>query len=71
MTWGAWMLLVVAGRLLGSPPSETPGLGGRARLDLSWTGSDLPPEIREGVIRGIASGSKEHYCSAFSLEKFL
>ncbi len=58
MTWWAWTLLFVGGRLLGSAAVETPGFEGRARLDLSWTGSELPPEIREGVIRGVASGSK-------------
>jgi len=59
MTWWAWTLLFVAGRLLGSPAAENPGVERRARLDLSWTASGLPPEMREGVIRGIASGSKE------------
>jgi len=59
MTSWSWALLVVVGRFLAGPAIETSGPAGRARLDLTWTGPELPPEMREGVIRGIHSGCRE------------
>jgi len=59
MTSWSWALVVVVGRFLASPTVEAPDPAARARLDLTWTGPDLPPEIRQGVIRGIISGCRE------------
>ncbi|HVR83804.1 MAG TPA: hypothetical protein VMU54_05785 [Planctomycetota bacterium] len=59
MTSWSWTLLFLVGRLLGSPALEAPASGEKARLDLSWAGPDLDPDIREGVLRGLTSGSRE------------
>src|SRR4051812_41110018 len=59
MTSWSWALLMVVGRFLASPAVEAPDGVARTHLDLTWTSPDLPPEIREGVIRGITSGSRE------------
>jgi hypothetical protein len=59
MTTWAWALLIVVARSFGAPATETLEVAGRSRLDLSWTSPDLPAALREGVTRGVQSGSRE------------